>query len=291
MRDQCAQELPDAVPMGLAQDLRGQRFGALVAIERVGNDARATRWLLECDCGRFALRRAGHLIQSRKLGHEPCCNVCLRELQSGRSIAREDYRGSFIRQAYEATGSLYGADYDEKFVGACLGELGLEPGDAPPSAAELATAGGETPRCAGHGSMLFPISCVGGWPCLHCGKVFTDGFGCVECVEPVCPECVDEHSGRLAPDASMTLAAIGLYLGITRERVRQWEARALRKLRHPSRSKLLVEYANPDHRMVVHEIERVHDPLKLETRHCGVTLSQAGQVIYCSRCGTTMDWL
>lgn len=40
-----------------------------------------------------------------------------------------------------------------------------------------------------------------------------------------------------------TLEEIGNYIGVTRERIRQIEARALRRLRHPSRSKYLREFA------------------------------------------------
>lgn len=40
----------------------------------------------------------------------------------------------------------------------------------------------------------------------------------------------------------MTLEEIGALLNVTRERIRQIEEKALRKLRHPSRSKKLKEY-------------------------------------------------
>ena len=40
----------------------------------------------------------------------------------------------------------------------------------------------------------------------------------------------------------MTLGELGKRFGITKERVRQLEARALRKLRHPTRNRVLREY-------------------------------------------------
>ncbi len=44
--------------------------------------------------------------------------------------------------------------------------------------------------------------------------------------------------------APMTLESIGITLGVTRERIRQIESKALRKLRHPSRSEDLKEFLN-----------------------------------------------
>ena len=41
---------------------------------------------------------------------------------------------------------------------------------------------------------------------------------------------------------SRTLEEVGKQFNVTRERIRQIEAKALRKLRHPSRSKKLKEY-------------------------------------------------
>jgi RNA polymerase primary sigma factor len=41
---------------------------------------------------------------------------------------------------------------------------------------------------------------------------------------------------------SYTLEEVGKRFGVTRERIRQIEAKALRKLRHPSRSKKLRDF-------------------------------------------------
>ena len=41
-----------------------------------------------------------------------------------------------------------------------------------------------------------------------------------------------------------TLEEVGREFEVTRERIRQIEAKALRKLRHPSRSKKLRDYMN-----------------------------------------------
>ena len=46
----------------------------------------------------------------------------------------------------------------------------------------------------------------------------------------------------LADGRARTLEEVGRVFEVTRERIRQIEAKALRKLRHPSRSKKLKDY-------------------------------------------------
>jgi RNA polymerase primary sigma factor len=53
---------------------------------------------------------------------------------------------------------------------------------------------------------------------------------------------VIERRFGLADDQEQTLTAIGREIGVTRERIRQIESSALRKLRHPSRAKRLRHY-------------------------------------------------
>ena len=45
-------------------------------------------------------------------------------------------------------------------------------------------------------------------------------------------------------ESTRTLEEVGKEFNVTRERIRQIEAKALRKLRHPSRSKKLKDFLN-----------------------------------------------
>ena len=41
----------DEIPVGKAQDLRGQKFGAWTVLYRVKNRSGKVVWLCECECG------------------------------------------------------------------------------------------------------------------------------------------------------------------------------------------------------------------------------------------------
>ena len=59
--------------------------------------------------------------------------------------------------------------------------------------------------------------------------------------EPVDPHAVSA-SAVAAATRARTLEEVGREFNVTRERIRQIEAKALRKLRHPSRSKRLKDF-------------------------------------------------
>jgi len=61
----------------------------------------------------------------------------------------------------------------------------------------------------------------------------------------------------LVDDEPRTLEEVGRRMGLTRERIRQIEATALRKLRHPSRSKVLRDYTEDHDRIRSREEEAV----------------------------------
>lgn len=69
--------------------------------------------------------------------------------------------------------------------------------------------------------------------------------GAVETLTPKEAKILKMRFG-LEEDEPMTLEEVGEVWGVNRERIRQIEGKALRKLRHPSRSSRLREFVDPD---------------------------------------------
>lgn len=116
-----------------ALDISGQRFGLLVAREPVSSDDYGVRWLLDCDCGRTAVRYAARLRYSLRTGHESACAQCVEELKRGYFADRRDARGAFWANVWSEYGDLWSSDsltaLEERIKNDCIAELGFGPED------------------------------------------------------------------------------------------------------------------------------------------------------------------
>ena len=62
----------DEIPVGRAEDLRGQKFGKLTVLYRVQAPTYGTYWKCKCDCGNTIIVRRDHL----KKEEVKSCNQC-----------------------------------------------------------------------------------------------------------------------------------------------------------------------------------------------------------------------
>lgn len=224
-------------------DLTGLDVGEalVVCLERTGEGASKSRmWLLECSaCGRRFERSTGALMMRVRDRKSNACVECNREVELSKRTARSNWR---LREQWDMTGSLY-AHSPEELVDRC-----------PPSVRVSTSMNPEEPdatpsreRASREVLMLwqlYPIRSDGGWLCVTCGSLFTAGLACVECIEPVCRACVAARNHLHNVTDEYTLDELGKVFGVGRERIRQIEAKALRKLRHPSCAKMLREFVD-----------------------------------------------
>jgi hypothetical protein len=246
---------------GRMADLRGKRFGDLQVVAPMHVDRYGVRWSCICrGCGDLVERHAGQILAGARAGRVQSCRTCANEYRAGARAAQAEGSKIYFRKMWQAYGCLYGGRLEDINVGVdALPRPGREPMEAAASKSRDLRSQLD--------AYLIPISSDGGWKCEGCMAWFTVGSGCILCMGPICDSCVSRRRhrgcrGKLIPfeagrealceaderwlerrRGSMTLREVGRLFGVDRERARQIEATAIRKLRHPSRAPMLKEFA------------------------------------------------
>ena len=111
-----AQILPRTRPFpGRGHELQpGERFGELAVVGFVGPTPQGHRWLMQCDCGRYATRLGAYLIRRRHDGGSSCCSECATELRGGLFESGRQGRRDAYRKCWESSRSLYGLEYTHR---------------------------------------------------------------------------------------------------------------------------------------------------------------------------------
>jgi hypothetical protein len=105
-----------------ALQLAGRRFGKLTALHVVEKSRLGYMWLLQCDCGGLAIRRAAALTVAEKNGATSSCRTCGKRRSDERFKKIRNERAEYFAAMFEATGALWSTRSDHKMHDQILGD-------------------------------------------------------------------------------------------------------------------------------------------------------------------------
>lgn len=227
----------------------GEVYGDLTVERLVASNSRGHLWLCRCACGRSAIRTTAALRKTKRHGHMSQCAECLRELRGGTAHAARALRQDRYGALYAASGTLYSATADVRRTEATMKHLVAELGPIRNDQDHVGQpfAWSESIKrdilCSAQRiTWFYPIRShdkARSWRCAHCATYAFAGLGCVRCLAFVCVQCVRAEKHVHHDRREDTLQEVADEFGVSKERARQIEMRAMRKLRHPSRLKYL----------------------------------------------------
>jgi hypothetical protein len=226
----------------------GDRYGELTIREFLGLRGNLKTWLLSCDCGEGeAIRTTSSLNNSMRDGRTPCCAKCLGELRRSRGVFRRIGSGDFWIEFFLEHGHVWPRASCERLERKIEEDLEEEGHQAPQLSRHY-----EFAECSEskekHVSdfqaridALYPLQAKENyfWVCIECNELRARGFGCTDCVEFVCIDCVSSENHRHTSDNNVHLRTVARLFGCSRENVRRIESKALGSLRHPKRVRIL----------------------------------------------------
>lgn len=264
-------------------DLAGTTVHDTVIVRVIANrHGFGRKWLCLClSCGRNFARYTGQ-IQARKHAESFSCTTCSEELQSGQRGNRHESLKEFFRSYWETFGTLYPPSWEERATNDIRQEVfSTEPDPDSDDRVSLPIEVMPAEQFSGTGArsrrrriLLFRFGLRYG---KH-GAFFEKFYRPTEADHDRYPKS-NKHRDLLKlkesiyhrHDRDFTLQEVGAEFGHGGERSRQVECKALRQLRHPSRTRFLKEFLDdfdPSARTVAFDraVEAAHRALETEAK-------------------------
>lgn len=226
----------------------------------LSSGAMVEQWLCRCKCGALQKRTRSNIVASLRHGKNMACYQCNRELRAGLREWRRQVRSWVYRSWWSDFGTLYLESVIDEAAPSVLAPSIL-------AAAEAA----QTCQAGSHQRMayLYPINLPADRmiACCHCGSWVRDFFGCVQCLSPVCIACAAREAHKHSDLDTRTLVDAGEVFGLSKERTRRIEMKAVQTIRARLTTKLGGRRAVGMNRLAAADDKRtvdpVHDPWKL----------------------------